>query len=613
MRNTKIELLEEELRRLKETIQDHNHNNQSLEDALARYKLELSQSKQTVEEVKMTMVIQANATRESLDSTQSQLKELNDKLSHLKFQLDDEMRKRRLAEAHYTTQQEEYESTVRRRQKELEELKWSKIDLEKSVKDKECELERLKIQLEEEASRRRGAESEISKVRAQHGKEFSQLKQTFETEIHVAKTSVQMSSQQREVEATEAQLVCDRLTEEKRVLEEELRRLRLSIGQIEEQRDRAEQEVHQQRASMTEEIKRRSELEIQLRTLVQRSGDGDLRLKEANNINQEMTRKISLLKQNLEEEERKRKSFEMEISQLSKVQKELQIKSTAYLEAMEKLQASEKMRSVIHLQLEKETSSKSKAEQSAARMQSHTHELQCSLDTMESQLEKQKKTAQEEFTRRKRLEAELERLTISCREHTTTIASLRSIQEEATNCERRYDKDVRALQEALDKSVRDLRLTNEKLNQMVEELKKVKQQLLQEQARCRELNQRCETLYKTIEEKTRLLNENIAEVGRLKSQTQSITKERLRLEEELRATKQERDDLRSNRESVDEDTRTQITALHFQLQSSSKKATELEAFINDLTKEREKLKLEIEKIQKQSIEVFLLRGIILVL
>ncbi|XP_059914394.1 desmoplakin-A-like isoform X1 [Gadus macrocephalus] len=605
MRNTRIELLEEELRRLKESFQDRNHKNQSLEDTLARYKLELNQSKEkliSLEEVKMTSVIQVNATRESLDSTQNQLKDLNDKLSRLQYQLDEEVRKRRLAEERYTSQQEEYESAVRRRQKELEEVNWSKIDLEKLVKDKERELERLKIQLEEEAARRRGAESEMSKVRTQHKQEVSQLRQTFETEIHVTKTSVQLSSQQKEEDATEARLICDRLTDEKRDLEEELRRLRLSIAQRDEQKGKAEQEVLQQRERMTEEIRRRSEIEVQLRTLVQRSGEDNLRLQEAHSSNQELTRKISLLKQSLQEEERKRRGFEMEISQLREVQTELQMKNKAHIDAMNKLQASEQERSVIHLQLEKTTSSKTQAEQSAARLQSHTQELQCALDNMESQLQKQKMAYQEEFTCRKRLDAELERTKNSCREHTTTIASLRSIQEEASNCERRYSMDVKTLQEALDKSVRDLRLTTDKLNQMAEELKQVKKQLLEEQSRYRELNQRSESLYKTIEEKTRLLNESTTEVNRLKSQTQSITKERLRLEEELRTTKQDRDDLRANTESVDEESRNQIRALHLQLQSSSKRTMELEAFINDLTKEREKLKLEIDKIQKQSIE-----------
>uniref|UniRef100_A0A4W6DAI8 Desmoplakin n=1 Tax=Lates calcarifer TaxID=8187 RepID=A0A4W6DAI8_LATCA len=167
MRNTKIDMLEEQLRRLKEDLQDRSEKNKSLEDALARYKLELTESRGqliSMEEVQRTKAAQVNAAKESLDSTHSQLQELNEQLTRIKYQLDEEKRKRRLAEERYTSQQEEYEGAVRRRQKELEELNWTKIDLEKTVKDKERELERMKILLEEEAARRRNAESDISKT-----------------------------------------------------------------------------------------------------------------------------------------------------------------------------------------------------------------------------------------------------------------------------------------------------------------------------------------------------------------------------------------------------------------------------------------------------------------
>ncbi|KAK9539287.1 hypothetical protein VZT92_004403 [Zoarces viviparus] len=167
IRNTKIEMLEEELRRLKDDVQDRNQKNKSLEDALARYKLELSQSQTELisfEDVQRTTAIKVNATKDNLASTQSQLQELNVQLTQIKFQLDEEKRKRRLAEERYTNQQEEYEAAVRRRQKELEELNWIKIDLEKSVKDKEREVERMKILLDEEAARRRSAESDISQT-----------------------------------------------------------------------------------------------------------------------------------------------------------------------------------------------------------------------------------------------------------------------------------------------------------------------------------------------------------------------------------------------------------------------------------------------------------------
>jgi len=247
---------------------------------------------------------------------------------------------------------------------------------------------------------------------------------------------------------------------------------------------------------------------------------------------------------------------------------------------------------------------KTKAEQSSARLQNRIRELQCSLDGIEAEFEKQKKATQEEFTRRKRMEAELERMTHTCREHTTTINSLKSIQIETSNSGRKYEQDLRALQEALDKSLRDHKATKEELVAVTAELKTLKQKLQQELVRIHELNQRNESLYKTIEEKSRQLNEYIKEIETLKGLTQNLTKERLRLEEELRAVRQERDELKINKDAINGETATQLSALHVQLQSSTKRTTELQTLISDLTKEREKLKLEIEKFQKQSFEVF---------
>ncbi|XP_044076567.1 desmoplakin-like isoform X1 [Siniperca chuatsi] len=605
IKNTKIEMLEEEMRSLKEDIQDHNQKKKSLEDDLARLKLELTQSKDqliSMEEVKRTTVMQVNATKENLDSTHNQLQDLNDQLTRIKYQLDEEKRKRRLAEERYTSQQEEYEATVRRRQKELEELNWTKIDLEKAVKDKERELERMKILLEEEATRRRNAESDISKVRTQCTQEINQLKQTYETEIHVTKTTILKASQQKEENTAELRLQVDRLTAEKRDLEEELRRLRQSITHAEEQRSRAVQEASQQRASVTQETRIRSELEIQLRTVMQQRGEDELILKEATKNNQEKSRQISMLTFNLEEEGKKRRALELEISHLKQAEAELKAKNTSHLEAINKLKVSEQEIHITRVELEKLTSEKTKAEQGSARLQSRIRELQCSLDGMEAELEKQKKASQEEFTRRKRMEAELERMTHSCREHTTTINTLKSIQLETSNSGRKYEQDLSALQGALDKSLREHKVTKEELEAVTAELKTLKQKLQQEQARIHELNQRNESLYKTIEEKSRQLNEYTTEIEKLKTLTQNLTKERLRLEEELRAVRQERDNLKLSKNTIDEESATQISALHVQLQSSTQRTVELQALINDLTKEREKLKLETDKFQNQLIE-----------
>ncbi|XP_034744791.1 desmoplakin-like isoform X2 [Etheostoma cragini] len=605
IRNTKIEMLEEELKRLKDDIQDRNQKNKSLEDALARCKLDLTQSREqliSMEEVKRTTAIQVSVTKESLDSTHNQLQDLNDQLTRIKYQLDEEKRKRVLAEERYTSQQEEYEAALRRRQKEQEEFNWTKIDLEKSVKDKDHELQRMKILLDEEATRRRNAESEMSKVRSQCTQEVNQLKQTYETQIHVTKSTILKASQQKEEDTAGLRLQVDRLTAEKKDLEEELRRLRQSIAHTEEQKSRAEQEASQQRASVVQETRMRSELEIQLRTLMQQGGQDELKLKEAIKNNQEKSRQISMLTFNLEEEGKKRRALELEINHLKQAEADLKAKNTSYLESINKLKVYEQEINITRVQLEKQTSEKSQTEQNSVRLQSRIRELQCSLDGMEAELEKQKKTAQEDFTRRKRMEAELERMTHTCREHTTTISTLKSIQLETSTSGRKYEQDISALQEALDKSLKEHKVTKQELAAVIAELRTLKQKLQQEQARTHELNQRNESLYKTIEEKSRQLNEYITEIEKQKTLTQNLTKERLRLEEELRTVRQERDELKLSKATIDGESATQISALHVQLQSSTKKTAELQALINDLTKEREKLKLETDKFQKQSIE-----------
>ncbi|XP_020318191.1 desmoplakin-like isoform X2 [Oncorhynchus kisutch] len=232
IRNTKIELLEEELRRLKDNIQDRSEKNRSLEDALSSYKLELSQSKEqliSMEEVKRTTAMQASVARESLDTTSSQLTELSDKLARLTYQLDEEKRKRRLAEERYTSQQEEYEAAVRRRQKELDEVNWSKIDLEKVVKDKERELERLRMQLEEEATRRRGAEQDISKTSM-----MVQQSQNHYTEILTERDTLLIKLKQLEQDKTRQGRYEEELNRVKVSLETELR----NKQRLQEERDK---------------------------------------------------------------------------------------------------------------------------------------------------------------------------------------------------------------------------------------------------------------------------------------------------------------------------------------------------------------------------------------
>ncbi|KAM8838760.1 desmoplakin-A isoform 3-T3 [Synchiropus picturatus] len=221
IRNTRIEMLEEELRLLRENLQDQGLKYKTLEDLLAKYKLDLNLSKEqliSMEEVKRTSAFQVNAARESLDSTQTQIQELQEQLTRLKYQLEEEKRKKRLAEERYASQQEEYEGVIRRRQKELEELNWAKIDLEKSVKDKERELERLKILLEEETGRRRIAESDISKTSMMVHESQSQY-----TELQMERDSLLSKLKMLEQDKLRYQRLEEELNRIKITLESELR------------------------------------------------------------------------------------------------------------------------------------------------------------------------------------------------------------------------------------------------------------------------------------------------------------------------------------------------------------------------------------------------------
>ncbi|CAK6964489.1 desmoplakin-B [Scomber scombrus] len=169
IRNTRIELLQEELRELRENMQECNTKNKSLEDDISRYQLQLNQSQEqllSVEEVKRSTVLQCTVTKDSLDTTQTQLSDLSDQMTHINYLLEEERRKKRLAEERYAQQQEEYDSTLKKRQSELETVSWSKIELEKSLSTKEYEIELLRRQLAEEAEKIKDLQREMSKTTA---------------------------------------------------------------------------------------------------------------------------------------------------------------------------------------------------------------------------------------------------------------------------------------------------------------------------------------------------------------------------------------------------------------------------------------------------------------
>ncbi|XP_026881504.2 desmoplakin isoform X1 [Electrophorus electricus] len=610
IQNTKIELLEEELRHLKEELQNSSQRNKSLEDIIADFKLRLSKTKEEEYMIRR----ETNAALQSqqsiqitLESTQSKVKELTDRVAELMLLIEDEKRKRRLAEERYNSQQEEYETVIRKRQKELDQVNWSKIDIEKAVKDKEREIERLKTQLEDEATRRRTAESEVSKVRTECSQEISQIKQTYESQIHVQKTTLLHTTKQKEEDTSALKLQLDKISNEKKDLEEELRRLQVSISHKEEARKKAEGEVRQLSASGTEDSRRRQELEVQINFLKKQNTELEIRFKEelsqAKKGIEEKAHQITTLTHSLEDERRRRKASEMENQSLRQGEAELRAKHTSSLEAVSKLKTSEEELKFVSLELEKQTNEKYKTEQNVVRLQSRISDLNAMLSKLEAELEREKRSREDEVTKRQRMEAELERVNRTCQEYTTTISTLNTQKMDETTTIRKYEQDLRRVQDELDRSLREHKATSEQLTKLRAELKALQQQLLQEQGRVREANLRNETLYKTIEEKSRALNESITEIEKLKSLTQSLTKEHLKLEEELRSMRQERDDIRAAQNSFNSDHAAKLSALELQLQTTNKRNQDLQTQINDLRKERDNLQVEITKTKKQYTEI----------
>nr|XP_033936274.1 desmoplakin-like [Pseudochaenichthys georgianus] len=609
IRNTRIDLLEEELRQLRENMQDSHAKNKSLEDAVTRYQLELSNSKDqllSMEEVKHITTQKCNASQDSLDGVQSQMSDLNDQVTRLQYTLDEEKRKKKLAEERYTTQQEEYELVLRKRQKELETVSWSKVELEKNVSIKEHEMEQLRRQLAEEAARIKELQREMSKVRSQCTTEINNLKLSYESHIHVSRTDTHRLSAKKEEDTADLQLQYNAVEAERRDLEEQLSMLRMSMSKAEEQRQRAEIEAHSQRSVAEEEGCRRRDLEIELEQLRSQSEEEMSRYKkelaEVMKRLQEKSDELAYMTHSLEEETRRRRTLEEGQVVLEQTLAQLQVKLTSSSVALTQLGVCEEELQKIRSDLDKESRGRIRVEQNLSTLQGRMKDIQDVRDGLESQVENLRKANQEEVSRRRQVERELENTTSAMTEYVSTLTALRQSQEHTSVSEKKGEEERLRLQQELERSVKQNKASAERMTQMSAELKALQQQLLQEQARGKEANLRNESLYKTIEDKSKVLNANSVELQRLKEMTETQTKERLKLEEELRATRHDREELlRSQRGSADE-LSSQMSALELQLEASARSNVDYHNLISELSSEREKITLETEKIRKQATE-----------
>lgn len=597
--------MEEELNLLRDNIQDSNAKNKALADDLGCHKLELSQLRDnllSMEEVKQSTVLKCNTTKESLVNTQGQLSELNDQVTQLNYMLEEEKRKRRLAEERYSHQQEEYDSVLRRRQKELETVSWHKMDLEKKIANKEHEIDRLRRQVDESAEKIMELQKEMSKVRSQCIIEISKLKISYDSQIQASHTDIKMLASQREEDTAEFQTLHERMVTERSNLEEELRRLRVLNSELEEQKRGAEEEVCHWCLVIREEECRRGELESQVEALMRwRDGEGKKyrdELEETMKSLKEKSIEVDYIKHILEEETRRRRSEEERQGLLEKSLAQLQIKLTSSSVAATQLEECKEELQKMQLDLERESREKIWVKQNLRRTKGRMKDLQAVRDGLESQVENLRKNNQEECCRRRQIETELEKLAID--NNTNTIAKLHQNQDQANVSEKRAEIDHLGLKKELERNTEQNKNSEKHVTQLIAKIKDLQQQRVQEEARMKQANLRNEDLQVAIKEKSKVAMENNCEIQTLKHLVESQTKERLRLEEDLKTSCKNAEILTSR---PGDQFSSQITSLELQLQTSECRNIDYHNLVSELSSEKEKLKLETEKIQTQITEV----------
>ncbi|XP_057208333.1 desmoplakin-B isoform X1 [Triplophysa rosa] len=609
IRNTRIDLLNEELQQLRDAIKDHTETNAALQKTLSKYQQELSESQDhllSLEEVKRSQALKCMATQESLDSSTNRLQELTEEVRRLRLQLEEGERRKTIVEERYTFLQQEYDESMRVKLKELEQANWAKMELEKTVSDRTQELERLRKELQEEARRVKEAQAELAKVRQLHSIEMQEVKQTFESKILITQTSMQKLSQQQENDSASVRLECERFEDESRELKEQLRKLRLSFAQEEARRKQLEEEGKRLGAVGTEEGQKRHELESQVQLLLSQKREAENKWKEvqqgSNRMLQEKSSEINQLTRSLEEERRGKRALEAERSRLEKELIDLKSKNETSGDELVKLRSSHQELSLIRVELEAHALEKSRSEQTIVRLQTRVQELQEELKRLESELEKQRRAAEDEAGKRRKMETQLEKTNQAMREYTTTITTLRKSHEE-TNVEAKHvDEECKRLQEALDRSLKENKVSSQSLTALKAEMNTLKVQLTQEQGRIKDANQRYDTLRHTLEEKTTTLNVSTVEMERLQRVNETLSKERLRLEEELRRARLECEELLKGKKNEEREMANQIAALQKQFEASQRASAEHDRIMRQLTREREKLQLEIENTQKQASE-----------
>ncbi|XP_069776968.1 desmoplakin-A isoform X1 [Narcine bancroftii] len=606
MKNTKIELLEEALKNAQDENADSMHQKKYLDQHLSQVQTEYTDFRKKIlllEEQKKNAELDRDATKHSLDTQYIKIKEISDKITRLTIEIDEEKRKRKLVENQCDQQKEEYHNTFRMKQKELDEAHWLKLELEKSIKEKEKEIERLMGSLQEESLKRKQYESELDMLRENFQQETRILKSQIEKEEHIRETTIHKLTVKKEDDVAALNIQLEKALREKKNLLDEIDRLKGSAREIEANRKRAENDILQQRSANVEESRKRRELELEIEILTKFKTEETMRFKsfqeDSSKAIQDKGKEIEKLRVLLEEEINKRKHIENENNKLKLLESEFQKKEA---EKLLKIKTTEQEFTVIRIEHERLIKENSGLEKEIARLQTTIREANNAKYKMDEELRELRRNLIEEGSKRKSAEEEIKCFEQKCREQTSSIVRLTHQIEDISFKKKRTEDDLSKQLNALDQHRKEKAINTDELNRLSADLATLRCQLTQEQENVKQAHQRNECLQKTIEEKAKALNEKISEEDRLRSVVEKLTKERLKLEEELRSLKNEFDEFRRFQNEAEGDKSQTISELRQQLELSNKRSTDLQGLINELKNEREKLKLEVESFRKQALE-----------
>ncbi|KAJ1200612.1 hypothetical protein NDU88_004435 [Pleurodeles waltl] len=266
MKNTRIEMLEEELRLARDANSDNSTKNKYLDQNLLKVQQECSEYKSKLlllEEMKRKAEMDGSMSKTNLDKCYSQIKEFSEKIARLTFEIEEEKRRRKAAEDRIDQQKNEFEQATSK-------IKESKSQITEITQERESLLMKIKL-LDQDKARLQRLEEELSRAKATLESE-SRLKQRLEDEKQQIRNDLnqwksQYSRKEEDIRRIESEK--EKAEREKMTLKSEIERLQAEIRSIEERCRRKLEETN--RASQSELEAQRLALQRELENLKKRS------------------------------------------------------------------------------------------------------------------------------------------------------------------------------------------------------------------------------------------------------------------------------------------------------------------------------------------------------